>query len=512
MRREIKFYLSIVLHRLPLVLLVSGTLSGAVVVFALLQPSLYRANALLLVEAPQIPTNLAASTVATGAPEQLDIIQQRLLTRANLLEIANKHNVYPDRSSISPDEVVERMRDNTRFFPSFGQNRATNLEVTFTSEIPEVTAAVVSDYITRVLDENVALRTGIAENTLAFFEQEVARLGEELDRQSARILEFKNANIDALPESMEYRLGRQSMLLERRASLQRDKSGLEDQHERLVQIFEATGQSGSAAPQTPEQQRLDGLNDQLSQALAIYTEQNPRVKLLRTQIKSLEAEIARSAGASRGQPISDISANEAILSLQLADIDSRIENLNEQIEQIDRELAVLEDSIARTPANAITLEALQRDYDNISMRYKSETDRLATAATGERIELTAKGQRITVLQQPVVPRKPFRPNRTRIIASGVAASLGAAIGLVVLLEFLNKTVRRPADLTRALGITPLATVPYITSTGETAKRRGLVIAAVAAIAIGIPAGLYYIHVEYLPLDLIADRAMARLGL
>jgi hypothetical protein len=98
------------------------------------------------------------------------------------------------------------------------------------------------------------------------------------------------------------------------------------------------------------------------------------------------------------------------------------------------------------------------------------------------------------------------------MAAGLAAGLGLAGSLVVLLELLNRTVRRPADLTRALEITPLATLPYIATSSETVRRRGALVAVVALFAIGIPAALYILHVQYMPLDLLADRAMSRIGL
>jgi hypothetical protein len=131
---------------------------------------------------------------------------------------------------------------------------------------------------------------------------------------------------------------------------------------------------------------------------------------------------------------------------------------------------------------------------------------------GERIELTSKGQRISVLRQAVVPREPTSPNRPLIAAAGLAAGLGLSGALVVLLELLNRTVRRPADLTRALQISPLGTLPYIATSAETVKRRGALLAVIGLIAVGLPAGLYLLHVQYMPLDLLADRAMSRIGL
>jgi hypothetical protein len=201
-----------------------------------------------------------------------------------------------------------------------------------------------------------------------------------------------------------------------------------------------------------------------------------------------------------------------MFNLQMSELDARESFVVEQLRLVIEELEGIEDALARTPSNAITLQALERDYANISARYDAATSRLATAAVGERIELTSKGQRITVLRQAVVPREPASPNRPLIILGGIAAGIGLACGLVVLLELLNRTVRRPADLTRALQITPLGTVPYIATSGETVRRRGALLAVVALLAVGVPAGLYLLHVEYMPLDLLADRAMSRIGL
>lgn len=512
MNNELRFYSSILLRRLPLILVVAGILSAVSVYIALTLPTTYRASALLLVESPQIPDSLAASTVGDNAEEQLAIIEQRLLTRANLLDIADKFNVFPNRSEMVPDDIVEQMRARTTFSRSFGRRAATRtLTISFAADRPAVTADVVNEYVTRVLAETVEMRTGMAEQTLDFFEQEVERLGEELDRQSARILEFKNNNIDALPEGMEYRMSRQSLLTERLAQLERDRDALTEQRRRIVEIYEATGRVAGApqASLSPEQQQLQRLQDELESARALYSEQNPRVKVLMARIDQLESQIAASSGASEQEAANP---NEALLNLQLGEIDARLQFIEEQAKLINTELEQLGDAIARTPGNAITLQALERDYSNIRSRYDAATSRLSTAAVGERIELTSKGQRVSVLRQAIVPREPDSPNRPLIMAGGVAASFGVAIALVVLLELLNRTVRRPADLSRALQISPLGTIPYIATRNESFRKKGALFAVIALIAVGIPAGLYLVHVEYMPLDLLADRAMSRIGL
>jgi hypothetical protein len=326
--------------------------------------------------------------------------------------------VFPNRAEMVPDEVVDQMRAATSF-RSTSAATGDDADHRLHRRATPTTAAVVNEYVTRVLDENVRLRTGLAEQTLDFFEQEVARLGEDLSRQSARILEFKNQNIDALPEGMDYRMNRQSLLMERRAQLERDLSAART----CANASPRSSRRPASCPArsrtlTPEQQALIQARRELETARAIYSDTNPRVRVLIARVEQLEREVAGTAGTVTRRP------DEALFEMQMSEIDAREAFLDEQIALITNELEQLEDAIARTPANAITLQALERDYENISARYNAATQRLATAAVGERIELTSKGQRITVLRQAVVPREPTSPNRPLIVAAG-RAGLGA---------------------------------------------------------------------------------------
>jgi hypothetical protein len=201
-----------------------------------------------------------------------------------------------------------------------------------------------------------------------------------------------------------------------------------------------------------------------------------------------------------------------VLDLQLGQIDAQIESLESVIAEANAELAQLEGAIARTPINAITLQGLERDYENIRVQYDSAVARLAQASTGERIELTSRGQRITLIEAANVPSEPARPNRRLIAAAGAAAGIGLAVGLFILLEILNRTVRRPVEISRALGIEPLATIPYISTRTERFKRIGLRAAALLLVMAGLPAGLWAIDTYYIPLDQLATDVLSRLGL
>ena len=88
-----KFYLSLILRRLPIIIAIVFTASMAGILYAVSMPPVYRAEARLLIESPQIPDNLAASTVISTADEILLAIRQRIMTRDNLLAIATGNNL-----------------------------------------------------------------------------------------------------------------------------------------------------------------------------------------------------------------------------------------------------------------------------------------------------------------------------------------------------------------------------------------------------------------------------------
>mgnify|MGYP007079439988 CR=1 FL=1 len=96
--------------------------------------------------------------------------------------------------------------------------------------------------------------------------------------------------------------------------------------------------------------------------------------------------------------------------------------------------------------------------------------------------------------------------------AGSRAGLGAGLGLVVLLELLNQSIRRPVELTKKLGIQPFATIPYIATRGEVIRGRLKTLAGVAAVAAAVPAALYVVHYQIIPIDLLFTNVMERFGL
>lgn len=500
---DLRFYWSLLLRRLPVMLALFLTCTVLGVVTAIRAPATYSTSAQLLVEAPQIAAEMA--TTNPGAAETLQVIEQQLMTRANLIDIANKFRVFGDEQ-LTPDEKVQRMREATMVRRAAGRDQASMMTVGFTGDSPAVVANVVNEYVTLILSNSTRSRVSRAEEQLRFYEQEVERLSADLDAQNARILQFKRENAEALPESLQFRQGRQALLQERAARLQNEVAALQTQRADMMRIFEQTGNVSGQSGQSPEVQTLAQARQRLAQLEAMSeTDDNPRIRGLRTQIAALEQSIQQN-GSTESQ------TGNPLLDLNLAQIDSRIETARTEIEQVTAELERLEESLRETSANSLSLAALERDQANIQSRYNAAVASLAQARMVERIESTARGERITVVEAASVPNLPSGPSRKKIAALGAGAGMGLAVGFFMLMELLNSAIRRPAELKARFNVIPLAVIPYIENRRERRGRVARRLALVLAVAVTIPLGLWYLHMNYMPLDILTLKIIDRLGL
>lgn len=505
---DLKFYWTLLLQRLPvmLALLIICATFGAV--YAVRAPSTYSSTAQLLIEDPQI-IDTDERQNSEDATKTLQVIEQRLLTRANLIDVANKLNVFPDGTDMSPDEKMAAMEAATTIWYSAGRGEATMMSVSFTSRDPRMSAAVVNEYTTLILSANSRTRVGRAEERLSFFRQEVERLQDELDRHNKRILEFKNKNANALPENLDYRQNQQSFLQERAAQLESDLTGLRSQRQEMIRLFEQTGGLGQgAAAQTPEQQQLAELQAELSNTLGIYSESSPKVRNLRNRIAAIEGTLAAQSGSSEDGE----GTGNPVLDLNLLQIDGRMAAINDELQRINKEFETLQASVTATAANAITLGTLEREQENIQMRYDLAVANLGQAQTTERIETSARGERIIVVEAGAVPSEPSGPNRMKLAAAGIGLGIALAAAFFALMEFLNRTIRRPAELKSRFQITPLAVIPYIETRHERLRRKSYGMAMILAVLIVIPLILWALHTQYMPLDLLAQKIANRLGL
>jgi uncharacterized protein involved in exopolysaccharide biosynthesis len=199
-----KFYLGFVRRRLLYFLVPFVLLAAAGVTAVVLLPAIYLSEGKILIESQQIPSELVRPTVTTLASERIQIIEQRLMTRDNIMGVVDKFKLFADRRSLlSATELIDLVRERTSIKPiELGQRRPGDkatvaFTVGFEHEKPDIAAKVANEFITLLLNEDLRNRSNRASETTKFLAREVKRLQTELGSIEGQIGEIKKARSEA---------------------------------------------------------------------------------------------------------------------------------------------------------------------------------------------------------------------------------------------------------------------------------------------------------------------------
>lgn len=503
---DLRRYVSVLRRRWLYLVLPAIGVALASVAFAYSTAPQYEASATILVESQQIPTDLASPTVTSDAAERIRVIEQRLLARDNLLEIASKYSLYEYLGpNLSSTLLVDNVRRAIRIaqidtVANSASNRVVGFTVKFQYRDAATAARVTNDLVTSILSHNVESRLNRASETAEFFANQKNKLEGELEKMEQEIAEFKRANEADLPETLTVR---REQLMQLRLQM-----GEIDQK---VRELTAASASGTTVGDESGVKQLSFTLQAKELELDSYREQ--RDELLPLAEK----------GFVPSNRMRDLDRQIAVAELDIASIKSQIEDRgglvegNEQIKllqtqraEVQTEANALSESILRTPNVQVKLNAMERNYETMQSEYKQAQAKLENAQVGERLEQDRQSERFEVIEQATVPDEPTSPDRPRIMIAGMASGLAAGAGLVILRQLLDRSVYSAADIEKALQLRPIAVVPYVVTRRE---KRGGRLKLFILIALGIAAvalALYLVDTYYLPLDLVAERVWERM--
>jgi protein tyrosine kinase modulator len=522
---DIGYYLSVLKRRylyfiVPFVLVFA--VSSAV---ALLLPPVYRSEAKILILSQQIPTNLVQSTVTSLADERIQVIEQRVMTRDNLLKIVRKFKIFQgNKDRFSPSELVEKMRNQVQItrlaLATRGRKRSTiAFTVSFEHKNPGVTVKVANEIVTLILNEDVRARTTRAVDTTKFLGREVDRLEKQLAVIESQVTDFKQKNESALPSSLNVRLSRLEILQNNLKEFDREVLSIKENKTLLELQFStlANGDNSGTPLGNTSLQQLGALKLELLRKAALFSSSHPAIKALESQISALEksiklqGEVLDKKDNSNGDDIEKVDpAMPPVMAVKMTTYNSRLTQLQQQREKLLAAIVALNQSIARTPEVERALTALTRRYENKQKSFDELLKKQQLALLGEKLEDNKQAEHFEVIEQPVLPQQPIKPNRKKIIALGFMLAMAAGGGGIFLIEMLNKSIRTGADLVVSLNRHPLVSIPYVVTRSEI-KRGGrqrkllFILAIILAVAT-----LTAVHIFYMNLDILFIKVIDRL--
>ncbi|MGE8063655.1 GumC family protein [Pseudomonas sp. NPDC089569] len=507
-------YIAIIKHRAVLVVVSIAVILAASVLVAMSIPPVYESSGTILVESQQISPDLVAANNNTFADERIEVIRQRVMTREHLEGIIDKYNLFSSQSrQLSVTEKIDEMRNaiSVTLVSAAVKGRG---EVTiafrlgFEHKQPEVANEVAKELVTLFLDENIKQRTERASETTEFLTQEADKLRVELETLENKLADFKQAHSNALPEHQELRMNMLSRAETDLREIDRDyKAAREELRFNELEVSAASAgvaaKPGAAGAAADQPQDLGSLKAEYARLLSLYTEAHPDVRAVKRKIAALEAT------QGKGSAVSSVSLDVAKAQARVAASEARIKSLGEQRQEIVGKIEAYEAQILETPQVERGLVTLTRDHDNARKKYEEIRTKEMGARISESLEQENKAERFVLLEAPLMPEKPVRPNRKKVVAMGfVLAPVGTG-ALVMLLEMLSQRVRGVEALTSILGRRVLGTIPYIHTKAELERRKQWLRYLILGVVVVIASVLVLVHFLYMPLDLLLFKALGR---
>lgn len=201
-------------------------------------PRMYEATGVIQIEAPVIADAPVAALGGGAANHQLDLIQQKMFARDNIISIIETFDLFPPDMTMQEQIgllresiIVVRLVDPAQSWRPDVQ--PLGLSITTRLDNPEQAAAVTNALLESIMDEARNRAEGRATVTLEFMSAEEARVAGEVAAVEAEIASFREVHVDSLPEIVSDQRSRLNALNDALISIDREIIALQTATDRL---------------------------------------------------------------------------------------------------------------------------------------------------------------------------------------------------------------------------------------------------------------------------------------
>ncbi|WP_432736819.1 GumC family protein [Maridesulfovibrio sp. FT414] len=440
--------------------------------------------------------------------------------------------------------------------------------LSYEGRTPQKVAQVANVLTSLYLKENLKEREEKAASTFEFLELQLAELRSEILELESQIAGFKENHVNELPELLVHNMNTMERLQremdkvqEQVASLKNRKVYLEGQRASIDPHLKIVSNDGTRFSTAKED--LEKLRREYIALTSKYSDRHPAVLAMKRQVDALELEVDAAQSYdlvkrelkkkeqeyetllkkysekhpdvislkreidSLNERLGEVSLEDGMFesSMELPDnpgyiqIETQIASTELEIAETERVYAELRNQyqkfqrrVVNTPQVEQEYKILLRDYDNAQAKYQDINTRLLAAREAKGLEQSQLAERFTLIDPPIVPEKPIRPNRLALVLVGFVLSMGIGIGVGVFLEFMDRSIRRPEELSEIVKYPVLAIVPYWETEIEArriVRKKWTVFLSIAVASIVVVSG---VHFFYMPLDIIAVKVIRKLAL
>jgi succinoglycan biosynthesis transport protein ExoP len=333
------------------------------------------------------------------------------------------------------------------FLASLSVRRVPNsrlMDVNFESTDPQLAARIVNAHIETYVQRNFQsqydstthattwLRDQLDELKIRVQRSEDARIAYERQNQIWTLDDKQNVTSQRFVDANRELTAAQNERVKKQAILEFAKSG----------NIDAVPQIQSNAALGEYQRRLNETTTQYREALEQFGPNFPRVKHLQSQINNVQADIQKEK-----QNIIDT-------------LDSEYRQAVARETMLGKELDIQKRDVNAMSSKMVEYNILKREAEANKVLY----DGLLTKLREAGVSAGLRSSNIRVVDPAMIPSTPSRPAKARNVALALVVGLVGGIGLALMREYMDNTVKTPDDVETLVRLPSLAVVPQFETT------------------------------------------------
>jgi capsular exopolysaccharide synthesis family protein len=362
-------------------------------------------------------------------------------------------------------DYVEELQTNLKVEPVKETRltvRETRLiDITYRHTDSRLAAKIVNTIAQIFVDQNLEKKTETSGSTGSYLQKRIAELQSTIRSKEEELINYsKSHQILSLEPT-------QNTVVERLVTLNKQLLAAEEQRKLAESAYRASLQPGAAealaeagSPErgvpsatrvtTEAELELAKLRQKRAELLVENTEKWPAVKEVDKQIAFLEKQIKDTRTRATGIVTTNLATRyrEALAAEQALRT------------SYDKQRA---DTLTQNEA-AVNYRIIQQEIENS----KTLLDGLLQRTKENDVVMAGTPNNIRVVDYAIAQMKPVAPKRTLIVVTSFLLSLAFGVGLALLIEYLDDTVRSTEDVENVLHLPSVAIIPQV---GKTRAKR-----------------------------------------
>jgi polysaccharide chain length determinant protein (PEP-CTERM system associated) len=361
-------------------------------------------------------------------------------------------------------------------------------KVSYTGLNPKIVRDYINTLISIYVEGNTSAQREETNTANKFLSEQIAHYKNKVDEAEGKLTRFRHE------KGLYYSSDEESML----KSIRDYKNGIE-QLKISIETLEAKKekirqQLSGEKPLTlimldqtktvendPMSNKIRLLQNELDILMATYTDSYPEVIRIRAELELLQKQSLHQEETQIDDIMSEFSmpgtsgVNPVYQQLkeELFNTESDIDSKKATVVSLSNRIKQMKTYLENIPEDNKVLSNFERDRETYKKIYEQLISRLGQAEVSKQMELENKAANFRVVDPALMPTNPISPDRVKLIILGIIAGIAAGIGVILLLDYINHSIKDVEILKADFKMPVLAVIPTIIVEEDIIKARRL---------------------------------------